>query len=96
MLTKTQKKYLAGICHHLKPVVMTGQKGMTEAVMEELIIALDHHELIKVRLRGDRDDRREWTDAIVKATGAEVVQSIGQTACFYRRNAKSPRLELPA
>lgn len=96
MLTKTQKKYLAGICHHLKPVIMTGQKGLTDAVMQELVIALDHHELIKVKLRGDRDDRRQWAAAIVEATGAEEVQSIGQTACFYRRNADSPRLELPA
>jgi len=94
-LTKDQKKYLVGICHHLQPVVMTGQKGLTDAVMIEIENALDRHELIKVRLRGGRKHRQIWIKRILEDTDAEVVQKIGMIACFFRRNSKDPKLELP-
>lgn len=94
-LSKTQKKYLKGICHHLQPVIMIGNKGLTESVLEELDRALDRHELVKIKLRGEREDRRQWLEDIVARTGAEAVQSIGQTACVFRRNAKEPVMELP-
>ncbi len=94
-LTKEQKKYLVGICHHLQPVVMTGQRGLTERVMAEIDLALDKHELIKVRLRAGRKDRQLWIKRILDHTGAETVQKIGMIACFYKRNTKDPKLELP-
>ncbi len=95
-LSKDQKKYLVGICHHLQPVVMTGQRGLTDAVMAEIERALERHELIKVRLRGGRKHRQIWIKRIVDETGADTVQKIGMIACFYRRNEKDPKLELPA
>ena len=94
-LNKDQKKYLVGICHHLQPVVMTGQRGLTDAVMVEIEKALDRHELIKVRLRGGRKHRQIWIKRIAGDTGAETVQKIGMIACFFRRNSKDPKLELP-
>lgn len=82
------KKFLKAKAHTLKPVVITGQHGITPAVMNEINLALDHHELIKVRVNAaDRDQRRELIADILKnAAGAELLQSIGHIISLYRRN----------
>jgi len=95
-LTQTQRRYLRGMCHDLKPVVMLGNKGVTEAVKTELGSTLDHHELVKVKLSGgDRDERQQQIDALLEATGAELVQQIGHVVSLFRRNVDKPRLALP-
>lgn len=94
-LTNAQRKFLRGLTHDLQPVVMVADKGLTDNVMAELETALEHHELIKVKLRGDRDSRGEWIDVIVERTGGELVHRIGQVAAFYRRNPDKPRIVLP-
>lgn len=95
-LTPSQKRYLRGLAHALNPVIMTGNKGVTDAVTREFAQALAHHELVKVKLGSDnRTDCAAQIAALAAATGAEIVQTIGRVACFYRRNAKQPRLALP-
>lgn len=96
MLNNRQMKYLRGLTHDLNPVVMIGDKGLSDNVLEEIEVALDHHELIKVRIRADREQRREWMKHIAEHCAAEQVHSIGQVACYYRRNPKRPTLQLPA
>lgn len=85
-LSARQKKHLRGLSHALHPVVTVSDKGLTANVLAEIDTALDHHQLIKVKLRGDRDARASWTEQIAARCGAEKVHSIGQVACFYRRN----------
>ncbi len=94
-LTSQQIRYLRGLTHHLQPVVMVGDKGLSETVMAEIESALDHHELVKIRLRTDRDSRKAWIRQINEACGAEKVHIIGQVACFFRRNSKQPVIALP-
>lgn len=95
-LKPTQKRYLRGLAHALKPVIMVGNKGVTEALLGEFSIALDHHELIKVRLAGDdRDERAGQIAELAKASGADLVQNIGKVACFFRRNHEAPKIALP-
>ena len=95
-LSANQKRYLRGIAHGLDPVVMVGQKGVTPALLKELDGALAHHELVKVKLAdADREDRAETIEALRDASNATLVQTIGRTACFFRRNPKEPRIELP-
>ena len=95
-LSAHQKRYLRGIAHSLDPVVMVGQKGPTPAVLKEFDGALTHHELVKVKLSdADRDDRAETIEALTEASSAELVQTIGRIACFFRRNPKQPKIELP-
>lgn len=96
MLTKSQIKHLKKLTHDLKPVVMLGQHGLTEAVLNELDIALDHHELVKIKLAaGDRDDRQQLISEICKSSQAELVQAIGKMATVFRRNRKKPVIDLP-
>ncbi len=95
-LKANQKRYLRSLAHALKPVILVGSKGVTDAVVAEFSQALDQHELIKVRLAGDdRDQRAGQIDQLATTVGAEVVQNIGKIACFYRRNADAPKIALP-
>ena len=94
-LTQKQKRQLKALAHHLKPVIMVGQHGLTEGVFNELESALDAHELIKVRLSGaDRDERQAMQQAISARTGAHLIQQIGHIAVYFRRNSKKPRITL--
>lgn len=82
-----QKKSLRAQAHALKPVVITGQAGLSEAVMSEINLALDHHELIKVRINApDRETRRKMSTQICTDTQAELVQLLGHIAVLYRKN----------
>ena len=57
-LTAHQKRYLRGLAHSLKPVVMIGASGLTENVIAEIDASIEHHELIKVRVNAtDREER---------------------------------------
>lgn len=82
------KKQLRADAHTLKPVVMIGQAGLTPAVLAEIEIALDVHELIKIKVRAERDARKEIVAAICLGTRADLIQSIGQIAVVYRKNPK--------
>lgn len=94
-LSNKQKQYLKGLAHPLKPVVLLGANGLTEGVVAEIDGALEHHELIKVKIpEDDREMRRAVQDAIARETNAEVVQSIGKTLVLYRA-AQEPTIRLP-
>lgn len=89
-LLAAQKKNLRGQAHHLKPVVTVADKGLSEPVVAEIERALNDHELIKVKLRSDREQRKTWMESIATKCGAELVHSIGQVACFYRKHPENP------
>jgi len=80
------KKKLRAEAHTLKPVVMIGQSGLTAAVLSELEQTLNSHELIKVKIRAERDERKVISEKICIDTGAELIQTIGQIAVIYRLN----------
>ena len=85
-MNAANKKKLRAEAHTLKPVVMIGQSGLTAGVLAELDQALNIHELLKVRIRAERDERKLITEKICADSGAELIQSIGQIAVIYRLN----------
>ena len=94
-LTTKQKKFLRARAHQLKPVVTVGNAGLTDAVLNELEITIEHHELIKVKLNAaTREDRQSMIEKVCQAAHAELVNSIGHVAVFYRQSAK-PAIKLP-
>ena len=95
-LSETQKRHLRGLGHHLKPVVWVGQHGLTEAVLGEIGLALDAHELIKVKIAAEREERRLIAAEIQERTGAEPIHTIGQMLILVRRNTKRPKIALPS
>lgn len=90
-----QRRYLKGLAHPLKPVVLIGNSGLTDNVLSEIDNALSHHELIKVRVSGqERADRKQMLDTIAVKTGADLVMVIGHIGGFYRP-AEKPAIQLP-
>ncbi len=85
-MNPADKKKLRAQAHSLKPVIMIGQSGLTAAVLAEIELALDNHELIKVRIRAEREDRKLISEKICIDTGATLIQNIGQIAVIYRLN----------
>jgi RNA-binding protein len=85
-VNSADKKKLRAQAHSLKPVIMIGQSGFTAAVLAEIELALNSHELIKVRIRAEREDRKQISEKICADTGAELIQNIGQIAVIYRQN----------
>ena len=80
-----EKKALRKKAHSLKPVVMIGQHGLTDAVLAEIDVALNAHELIKVRIRGvDKNERTEQCAQIEHQLNAEVLHQIGVITVLYR------------
>ncbi len=96
-ITQKQRRHLKGLAHHLKPVVMIGQHGLSEGVFNELDVALEAHELIKIRIGAeDREARREMIEQLCTKSGAEFIHAIGHVAILYRRHPKKPKIALPA
>ena len=95
-MTGKQRSYLRGLAHHLDPVVQVGQRGVTDAVVRQLDVALETHELVMVRLaRECPNDEAEAHATLEKGTSATVVQSLGRTLVVYRRRNKDPKIVLP-
>jgi RNA-binding protein len=80
------KKKLRTQAHALKPVIIIGQAGYTAAVLAEIDLALDSHELIKIRIRAEREDRTYISEKVCNDTGAQLIQTIGQITVIYRQN----------
>lgn len=95
-LTAAQRRYLKSLAHPLKPVVMVGAKGLSEAVLAELAVAFETHELLKLRLSGvEREEKAALAAQLAESTGAELVQSIGHVLTLYRQHPEKPQIALP-
>ncbi len=95
MLTGKQKRFLRGLGHSLTPVITVGKGEISEPLVRETNEALEHHELIKVKiLESCIMDRHEVAGELAEACGAEVAQVLGRTFLLFRK-AEEPKLELP-
>lgn len=95
-LSEKQRRHLKGLAHPLKPVILMGNAGLTDAVVAATAEALEHHELIKVRLPGmERDDRDAALAQLAERTTSTMVTRIGHVAVLYRPHPELPRIVLP-
>ena len=94
-LTGKQNRYLRGLGHHLKPIVMIGKEEVNEAVIAATEEALELHELIKIKLQdGCLSNRKNVAEALSEATGSAVAQILGKSILLYR-TSKEPQIKLP-
>lgn len=90
MINTALRQALKAQAHHLKPVVIMGSKGLTPAVVAETNVAIDAHELIKVKINGaEKEDRIMMVDDLCEQLPAELVQLIGNTAIIYRKKVEN-------
>lgn len=95
-LTNAQLRFLRGQAHDLKAMLQVGGKGVTDALVGEVGNALEHHELIKVKVAADDRNVRDGMIAeLAERTGAALVQRIGHTAVLYRPNPEKRLIVLP-
>ena len=84
-LKEFQRKSLRRRGHNLKPIVTVGTGGLTDGVLAELESALNHHELIKIKIRiGNRECRNTVLQEILEHSEAIIIQKIGNVALLYR------------
>ena len=86
--SQQDKKRFRTIGHQLRPVITVGNKGLTEQLMQELERALTDHELIKIKIMGDREEREEISSQILALAGANCIQSVGGMVLIMRPSAK--------
>lgn len=84
-MNSARKKQLKAQAHLLKPVIIVGQSGLTESVLKETEVTLDMHELIKIKIRAEKEERKKIREQMVAKTHAELIQSIGQIIVLYRK-----------
>ena len=95
-LSEPQKKYLRGLSHDLKTLIMVGDAGLSDALLAEFESTLAHHELIKVRVKaGDRATRDAMISELCSQSGAELIQRIGNIALVFRSNPDKQRIRIP-
>jgi len=95
-LSEQQKKFLRGLGHRLKPVIIVGDAGLSDSLLREYDSTIKHHELIKVKVRaGDRESRDELIRRLCDSSGSTLVTRIGNIALVYRRNDEKPVIPLP-
>lgn len=96
-LKGSQRKWLRGQAHSLRPIVQIGQKGLSEATLREVDLALDSHELIKVQAVAPREEKQEIGRQIEKELRAQMIGLIGHILILYRRHPDPDqrRIHLP-
>lgn len=89
-LTGRQARFLRGLGHHLKPIVLLGKEGITPALLNSLDTALTTHELVKVKLQESCElEKGEASRLLAEQTGSAVAQILGKTVLLYRPSDKA-------
>ncbi|MCI0571286.1 MAG: ribosome assembly RNA-binding protein YhbY [Myxococcaceae bacterium] len=93
-LTGKQRRALRAMGHHLEPVVLVGQAGVTDAVVAAVEQALHDHELIKVKVNEGPDDRKDAAVKLSTATESALAQVLGRTVLLYRPRKENPKIKV--
>lgn len=96
MLTGKQKRFLRAQAHHLTPIFQVGKGSVNENMCKQIRDALEARELIKVSvLQNCEDDKRVVAEKLVKGTGSDLVQIIGNTIVLYKESKENKEIILP-
>ena len=94
-LSGAQKRHLRALAHRLKPVVLIGQRGVTDRLLTQVDQALDDHELIKVKLLPECPNARGDVGEQLAGIGAACAGAIGRVLILYRPHPETPVIKLP-
>ena len=85
-LSSTQRNYLRSQAHHLEPVVLIGKNGITDGTIEALNKVLEVRELIKIKFREYKDEKKSLSHQLAESTESHIVETIGHTVILFRQN----------
>jgi RNA-binding protein len=95
-LKGSQRQYLRGIAHGLKPVIQIGRNGINPEVISHIDQALTDHELIKIKFNEFKEEKKDLSKEIERETKSELVGTVGHIAIFFRENPeKEKKIILP-
>ena len=84
-ITSRERSALRAAAHPLRPVVLIGDRGLSDSVLKEIDRSLTAHQLIKIRAGGeDREARDAMLEAICDALSCAPVHHLGKTLILYR------------
>jgi RNA-binding protein len=93
-LKGSQRKYLRGLAHSYKPLVQIGKEGLSESVIRAVDTALEAHELIKLKIAAERDEREQFVPLVEARLNCECVGTVGRIAILYRENPDSEKRKI--
>ena len=93
-LSSAQRKELRSLAHHLDPVVLIGNRGVIDSVIDSINTSLTAHELIKVRFNERKKEKKELTAQIAEATECQIAGIIGHVAILYREHPKEDKRKI--
>ena len=96
MLTGRQRSYLKSLANTLKPSLNIGKNGLSQSVLDQLDVQLEHEELVKIMvIQNSPVEAKDVVDEILEKTNAEFVSQLGKKMVIYRRSKENPTIELP-
>ena len=93
-LTVTERLALKGRAHQLKPTVLIGSAGLTESVLKEIGVTLNQHELIKIRVMAEREEREAMLNEICEKLDAAPVQHIGKILVVFKPSPEANKIKI--
>ena len=93
-LSSSQRSYLRSQAHHLEPVVLIGNNGITDGTIESINRVLKARELIKIKFREFKDEKLSLSEKITELTNSQVVGVIGHTVIIFRQNPDSDKRQI--
>ena len=95
-LTGKQKSFLRGLGQKIKPTISVGKMGVTDNTLLSINNGFNTKELLKIKIQDGCDEtKEEVAETICDGVNAILVQVIGNTLLFYKRDRKNPRIDLP-
>ena len=85
-LSSSQRSYLRSQSHHLEPVVIIGKNGISDGSIETVNKALNARELIKIKFREYKDEKKSFSHQLAESTESHIVGTIGHTVILFRQN----------
>jgi RNA-binding protein len=81
------KKKIKSHAHHLKPLIIIGQKGVTDTLIQALSDELERNEVVKVKFNEYKEEKKELSSSLAETVDAHLVDLIGNIAILYRQNS---------
>ena len=85
-LSSSERSFLRSQAHHLEPIVLIGKSGITDGTIEMVNKALEARELIKIKFREYKDEKKSLSHQIATSTESNLVGIIGHTVILFRKN----------
>ena len=93
-LKGSQRKHLRGVAHGYRPLVQVGKEGLSDGVVDAIDSALEAHELIKVKIAAERDERAQFVPLIEERANCECVGTVGRIAILYRQHPEPEKRKI--